>query len=153
MHANSICDSPGKKAALSCRGGSNGVVFWALRQNWDEPPLDGNASMGKILPPIAAQFLSVLILAFFWVGTALADKRVALVIGNSQYSHVTPKLASPANDAHDISQALVSVGFDVILETDIGKAKFDRSLAEFARKASGADTALFYYAGLGLQYQ
>jgi flagellar biosynthesis GTPase FlhF len=108
--------------------------------------------MGKILPPTAVQFLSVLILAFFWVGTALADKRVALVIGISQYTRIAPRLANPVNDAHDIAQALESIGFEVILKTDIAKGEFDRSLAEFARKASGADTAVFYYAGHGLQF-
>ena len=108
--------------------------------------------MGKIFSLIAVRFLSVLILTF-WVGTALADKRVALIIGNSQYTRISPKLANPANDAHDIAQALEGIGFEVILRTDVGKGDFDRSLAEFARKASGADTALFYYAGHGLQYQ
>ncbi len=108
--------------------------------------------MGKIFSLIAARFLSVLILTF-WVGTALADKRVALIIGNSQYTRISPKLANPANDLHDIAQALQGIGFEVILRTDVGKGDFDRSLAEFARKASGADTALFYYAGHGLQYQ
>src|ERR1019366_5939585 len=78
--------------------------------------------------------------------------RVALIVGNSQYTHISPKLVNPANDAHDIAQALESIGFDVILRTDLGKGDFDRSLAEFARKATGADAALFYYAGHGLQY-
>jgi len=108
--------------------------------------------MGKIFSLIVVQFLSVLILTF-WVGTALADKRVALIIGNSQYARISPKLANPANDSHDIAQALQGIGFEVILKTDIGNAEFDRSLAEFALKAAGADTALFYYAGHGLQYQ
>src|SRR5208283_3048419 len=35
---------------------------------------------------------------------------------------------------------------------DVGKDEFRQSLAEFAREASGAETALFYYAGHGLQY-
>jgi uncharacterized caspase-like protein len=107
--------------------------------------------MGKILPPIAVRFLSVLILTF-WAGTALADKRVALIVGNGQYTRISPKLVSPANDAHDLAQALAGMGFDVILRTDVGKGEFDQALAEFARKASGADAALFYYAGYGLQH-
>ncbi|MGH6813316.1 MAG: caspase family protein [Methylocella sp.] len=108
--------------------------------------------MGKMISPMAVRFLSVLILTF-WAGAALADKRVALIVGNSQYTRITPRLVNPANDSHDIAKALESIGFEVLLRRDIGKGEFDRSLAEFARKAAGADTALFYYAGHGLQYQ
>ena len=43
----------------------------------------------------------------------LADKRVALIIGNSNYQHV-PKLANPANDAAAISLLLKNAGFDVV---------------------------------------
>ena len=106
--------------------------------------------MVKKISTIAMRFLSVLILTF-WVGTALADKRVALIIGNSQYAHLSPKLVNPANDAYDIAQALGSIGFDVILRTDLGQGEFEHALAEFARKATDADTALFFYAGHGLQ--
>lgn len=114
--------------------------------------VDGTASMGKTFSFIVLPFLSVLMLTF-WAETALANRRVALVIGNSQYTRITPKLPNPVNDSHDIAQALESIGFEVILKTDISKGEFDHSLADFARKAAGADTALFYYAGHGLQYQ
>ena len=107
--------------------------------------------MVKMISPIAVRFLSVLILTF-WVGTALADKRVALIVGNSQYARISPKLVNPANDAHDLAQALANIGFDVILRTDVGKGAFDQALVEFSRKAKNADTALFYYAGHGLQH-
>jgi len=107
--------------------------------------------MVKMISPIAVRFLSVLILTF-WVGTALADTRVALIVGNSQYTRITPKLVNPANDAHDLALALTSIGFDVILRTDVGKREFDDALIEFSRRARNADTALFYYAGHGLQH-
>ncbi|MGH6846243.1 MAG: caspase family protein [Methylocella sp.] len=87
----------------------------------------------------------------FWVGTALADKRVALVVGNSQYARASLKLINPTNDAQDLAQALKEIGFDVILRIDVGKDKFDQALVDFARKAKNADTALVYYAGHGLQ--
>ncbi|QGM47257.1 caspase family protein [Methylocystis heyeri] len=82
----------------------------------------------------------------------LADKRVALIVGNSKYAQIN-KLANPGNDAPDFAKAMESMGFEVILRVDVGKSEFDRALAEFARKSEGADTALFYYAGHGLQYQ
>ena len=85
-------------------------------------------------------------------GYALADKRVALVIGNSGYTGV-PRLKNPANDAPDFAAALREIGFDVILRVDATKNDFDRALVEFARKSANADVALVYYAGHGVQYQ
>jgi hypothetical protein len=104
----------------------------------------------------AFRFALAFVLSFFFCGLsithALADKRVALIVGNSKYAQLN-KLVNPANDAPDLAKALENMGFEVILRVDIGKSEFDRALAEFARKSEGADTALFYYAGHGLQYQ
>lgn len=87
------------------------------------------------------------------VAVAWADEqRVALVIGNGGYKAIN-RLINPTNDAEDMARALRKVGFDVILRTDLTKDGFDKSLAEFARKATGASAALFYYAGHGVQYQ
>ena len=67
---------------------------------------------------------------------ALAEKRVALVIGNSAYQH-TPKLANPKNDATDVSAALKKLGFQVIEGFDLDKAAFDRKVRDFATRAAG----------------
>jgi uncharacterized caspase-like protein len=83
---------------------------------------------------------------------SLADKRVALVIGNSNYKH-TPALTNPANDATDVAQALTAIGFDVTLKLDVEKRQMDQVVAQFARAATSADAALFYYAGHGMQFQ
>jgi hypothetical protein len=83
---------------------------------------------------------------------ALADQRVALVIGNSHYDH-TAALANPANDATDVSQALKTLGFDVKLDVDVGKRQMDLDLEQFARASASADVSLFYYTGHGMQYQ
>lgn len=82
----------------------------------------------------------------------LADKRVALVVGNSNYKN-TPALANPINDASDVYQSLKAVGFDVKLELDVTKREMDAALEQFARASASADTSLFYYAGHGMQYQ
>jgi uncharacterized caspase-like protein len=81
-----------------------------------------------------------------------ADKRVALVIGNSKYEN-TPALANPANDATDVAQALTAIGFQVTLKLDAEKRQMDQATAQFAREASNADAVLFYYAGHGMQFQ
>jgi formylglycine-generating enzyme required for sulfatase activity len=84
---------------------------------------------------------------------ALADKRVALVVGNSNYAHVSP-LSNPANDARLLADALRSVGFTLIrgeAQLDLDKQSFEKAVQEFGAKLLGADVGLFYYAGHGLQ--
>ncbi|RDC74176.1 peptidase C14, caspase catalytic subunit p20 [Rhodovulum sp. 12E13] len=77
---------------------------------------------------------------------ALAEGRVALVIGNGSYTAV-PALTNPLNDAEDISTALGDLGFDVITVTDATQAQTDDALGRFAEAAATSDVALFYYAG------
>lgn len=81
---------------------------------------------------------------------SLAAKRVALVVGNGAYAHV-PHLNNPPNDAQDVSAALKQLGFEVIPGIDIDKHAFDDKLHQFSQAIAGADVALFFYAGHGLQ--
>jgi len=81
---------------------------------------------------------------------ALAEKRIALVIGNSAYRH-TPVLANPYNDATDMVAALKKLGFQVIDGFDLDKASLDRKIRDFAGALQGADVGVFFYAGHGLQ--
>src|SRR5436190_5310607 len=82
--------------------------------------------------------------------TADAERRVALVIGNSAYAYAGD-LANPKNDATDVSSALKKRGFEVIDGLDLDKAAFDRKVRDFATALSGADVGVFFYAGHGLQ--
>src|SRR5258707_2698990 len=86
-------------------------------------------------------------------GHALADRRVALVIGNSQYKNANLTLPNPRNDAEDVAAVLRTLGFEVVYATDATKRDFDLAMAKFARTATDADVALFYYAGHALQLQ
>src|ERR1700733_114558 len=84
---------------------------------------------------------------------AHADKRVALVIGNSAYRTV-PALPNPAADAKLMSDTLLSLGFFVVgggAQLDLDKAGFDDALQKFKTGLAGADVALFYYAGHGVE--
>lgn len=92
--------------------------------------------------------LSVFILAVYpaWA----AKKRVALVIGNAGYQ-TGFSLANPVNDAKDIAQQLEKLGFKVTFGTDLHKAAMDSKVRDFAETLPGADVALFFYAGHGLQ--
>jgi hypothetical protein len=82
---------------------------------------------------------------------AVADKRVALVIGNGAYVHA-PHLPNPPHDAEDVAAALKRSGFDTILGIDLDKAKMDDAAINFARAARNADVAVFYYSGHAMQY-
>jgi uncharacterized caspase-like protein len=99
-----------------------------------------------MLVRIAAVLLSLALLP----AAALADKRVALVVGNSAYQH-TAKLANPKNDATDLAGALRKQGFQVIEGFDLDKAAFDRKVRDFATALQGSDVGVFFYAGHGLQ--
>jgi uncharacterized caspase-like protein len=81
---------------------------------------------------------------------ALAEKRVALVVGNSAYLHAG-ELANPRNDAADVAAALGSLGFQVVQGVDLDKPSFDRRIRDFAVSLTGAEVGLFFYAGHGLQ--
>jgi hypothetical protein len=92
----------------------------------------------------------VLLLLSLLHSAAHADKRVALVIGNSAYKHAG-ELANPRNDATDMAVALKQLSFQVIEGFDLDKASLDRKIRDFAAALSGADLGLFFYAGHGLQ--
>jgi hypothetical protein len=81
---------------------------------------------------------------------AQAERRVALVIGNSAYEHA-PALRNPGSDAPAIAAALEGLGFTVLTGLDLRKTDTDRMLREFAAALGAGDIALFYYAGHGLQ--
>lgn len=77
-------------------------------------------------------------------------KGVALVIGQSKYTHITP-LPNPANDARDMSKLLTDLGFDGRAVTDRDASKLSRDLERFVEDAEGADIAFLYYSGHGIE--
>jgi uncharacterized caspase-like protein len=77
-------------------------------------------------------------------------RKVALVVGNSAYTNV-PRLLNPRNDASDMISHLKTMEFEVIPGLDLDRNAFLNTLAAFGRAAEGADVALFFYAGHGLQ--
>lgn len=82
--------------------------------------------------------------------TADADKRVALVLGNGAYAYA-PTLDNPRRDAEGVAAALERLGFEVELGIDLDLAGMRRVVLSYARKLEGAEVALFFYAGHGLQ--
>jgi uncharacterized caspase-like protein len=88
-----------------------------------------------------------------WAAPALAERRVALVIGNSQYRGPGLALSNPRNDASDVAASLRALGFEVIEALDLDKRSLDLNLQKFARAATDADAVLFFYAGHAMQFQ
>lgn len=81
-----------------------------------------------------------------------ADTRVALVIGNEAYKQM-PVLNNPVRDATDVAKVLTSLGFDTQVVTNADRAGLSEAIGRFSRKTSGADVALFYFSGHGMQFQ
>src|SRR4051812_49421222 len=79
-----------------------------------------------------------------------AQNRIALVVGNSSYANV-PALPNPANDAGDLTQSLQHLGFNVTTVIDAKFDDFRRALIEFGRAARGADMAVVFFAGHGVE--
>ncbi|KAB0681350.1 SUMF1/EgtB/PvdO family nonheme iron enzyme [Aureimonas leprariae] len=81
---------------------------------------------------------------------AAAERRVALVIGNGAYENIT-QLINPPRDAAAMSAMLRGLGFDVVEAVDLERRELTERLRDFGRKAAGADLALVFYAGHGVQ--
>jgi uncharacterized caspase-like protein len=82
---------------------------------------------------------------------ALAAKRVALVIGNSAYRSVAP-LANPSRDAKAMAEMLKKAGFDVVdAHLDVQHLEFKRALRRFEDASNGAEIAVIYYGGHGIE--
>ena len=111
--------------------------------------LERHRPVGRLLVIIPLLAL----LAGMTSAAAAADRRVALVVGNSGYRNVTP-LDNPGNDAKLIADTLRGLGFTLVgggAQLDLDKPAFDRAVLSFGEQLSGADVGLFYYAGHGLQ--
>jgi hypothetical protein len=95
----------------------------------------------------------IVLLALLSAAPAAAEKRIALVVGNSAYQNIT-RLDNPRNDAMLMADTLSGLGFTLIggrAQLDLDKAALDTGVQNFGRQIQGADVALFYYAGHGVQ--
>src|SRR3981081_1882050 len=103
-----------------------------------------------VLALLAVLLLSDLVLA----SAQAAEKRIALVVGNANYS--SGALPTPANDAGLIAQTLQAAGFDVVGVGDLDQDSLRKTFRDFIAKASaaGPDTVSFIYlSGYGLQLE
>jgi formylglycine-generating enzyme required for sulfatase activity/uncharacterized caspase-like protein len=101
--------------------------------------------------------VSAIVLAFcsMWLfcEPAFADRRIALVIGNSAYESVPP-LANPVNDATAMAEMFRRAGFEAVdLKINLKATEMRRALRDFSDDARSADFAIVYFAGHGIEIQ
>jgi len=99
---------------------------------------------------LAMRIACLMVFATILASSSQAARRVALVIGNAAYQHTEP-LANPSNDAADLAATLGKLGFEVVVGKDLDKRSMERSIREFGVRIEGAEVALFFYAGHGIQ--
>ena len=83
---------------------------------------------------------------FFAMPSFAQERRVALVIGNSDYTAL-PELRNPENDAQTLSATLANLGFTVYLANNLKQSELIAAFATYSLKAKNADVSLIYYAG------
>src|ERR1700736_3937787 len=99
----------------------------------------------------AFRWLGLLFSIWLTCGSAHAERRVALVIGNSAYKSV-PRLTNPVNDATLVGGMFKKAGFDSVdIKLDLGVVDMRKALREFGNRARDADVAVLYYAGHGIE--
>ena len=79
--------------------------------------------------------------------------RLALIIGNGSYKEFN-QLSNPVNDATDMANVLVQLGFEVIVKTNATKKMMTEAVQLFGNKlAQYGGVGLFYFSGHGVQYE
>lgn len=102
-------------------------------------------------PLVLAAALALAFAVDAWAQTPAAASRVALVIGNSDYTSI-PRLTNPRNDAELMARTLTGLGFQVTKLIDADQRAMKQAMLDFGRSLrDGVDASLFYYAGHGVQ--
>ncbi len=107
-------------------------------------------TQGDGMPGIVVRCCTLLLLLLA-APPALAEKRVAFLVGNAAYRNTAP-LANPEADVALIGQTLGGLGFEVAVHTNLDRGTMGRALSAFLTTHRDADVTLFYYAGHGMQY-
>ena len=104
-------------------------------------------SIWLLLPLLAA---AVMFASAASAARRVTQRRVALVIGNSAYQFA-PHLPNPTNDAEAMAATLQKLGFEVTKGIDLDRTETEMIIREFSKTLPGADVALLFYAGHGIQ--
>ncbi len=94
--------------------------------------------------------VAILALAVALTAPAMAERRLALVIGNDRYESL-PSLQKAVNDSGAMESALTRLGFTVSRATDASRRSMNERIEAFAGQVQRGDTALFFFAGHGVE--
>lgn len=95
------------------------------------------------------KLFSIIIVLLIPISLFPQEKRLALVIGNGNYTKGT--LANPENDARSMEAALIEIGFKVLKYENLEQKELARAIDEFGNMLEDYDVGLFFYAGHGIQ--
>jgi len=103
----------------------------------------------SLFKKIALNFLNAILLLLL-VSLPVHAKRLALVMGNDNYSSVT-KLQKAGNDATAMARELKAAGFAVQLHKDLNYRGMVKAVETFTNSITGGDEVVVFYAGHGVQ--
>ena len=106
--------------------------------------------MAKNIYKKAITALSVLLAFVLSVGSACAQERIALIIGNSNYDQLGT-LANTKNDAQEINASLEAMGYQTKLVLDASEVTLRKEIKNFASSSEKSNLSLVFYAGHGAQ--
>jgi uncharacterized caspase-like protein len=101
---------------------------------------------------LVCKALALFFLMLAGAASAQAEKRVALLIGNEDYTSAIGRLANPRNDVALLEQTLKGLGFEVVTVRDAGLGALTRAVNAYARRVQAAGpnaVGFFYYSGHG----
>lgn len=107
----------------------------------------------SIVRCLATLSLILIVLAVLLPNAALAEKRVALVIGINDYDNLRAdqQLKKAINDGKSVGDALAAIGFEVLRADNVGRLEFNRIWQRFLNRLEPGDTAAFFFAGHGVE--
>ena len=129
------------------------AVIAVARSQWLSLTVDRTISKhrGRPMRTRTVFSLALSLLPFAGGEAFAAERRVALVIGNSSYIHA-PALDNPVNDVTAVSVMLEGAGFQVVeTRNNLDNTAMRRVIREFSAKTRDADVAVVFYAGHGLE--
>lgn len=117
---------------------------------------NGVSARMRVRPSGLAAFFAALLVVFAAaIVPARAEvelgKRLALVIGNSQYQTLE-SLRNAASDAQLVARTLTDLGFTVTLLTNATHGQMTEAIAKIKEDGKDAEAVLFYYSGHGFQH-